>query len=683
MPQNSWTISIDTGGTFTDSVARAQDGNFMVAKVPSTPSDPGLALVHSIQALVNQGLDPSNINLICHGTTIATNAILTNQFSKVALVVTSGFKDVLAIRNGIRPDIYNLHVPRPAQLVEREHCVEVIERVTTGGKVLTELTESEVNRVVAELALIEPESIAICLLFSYSNDNHESLLAEKIRKSFPGIPVTVSSEIVREFREYPRTSTAVINAGLRPIVGSYLESVQSKIEESGVNAPFLVMQSNGGCAAAIRSAEESHRLILSGPAGGAAGLVALGRQHDLDKLIGLDMGGTSSDICLIKEGTLPLKSTQVINDHTLLAPTVDIHTIGAGGGSIAFVDSTGRLKVGPMSAKAVPGPAAYLKGGTLATLTDAHVVLGTIGQQSLASGLTLDKEAAVKAVSDIASKLGQDVVQTAIAIVSISVAHMIRALRQVSIERGLDPRDFTLVPFGGAGPLHAGLLLRNLNLESALIPNRPGLFSAEGLLSAGVRIDAAQTLLSPFSENEIPVYVKWFNDKQEELRERLLLDGISPNLIEFDFVIDARYLGQGYELPVKLLPTLSNVNELPDLFHSAHKALYGHASLDQPVEVVTLRLSARGSFPERDLVKIAQGSKAVDAQARLGIQRVIFPDFPSGVDTAIYQREKLLAGNEFDGPCIVHQMDSTTVVLPGQRVLVTPHGDLLIKEVTR
>jgi N-methylhydantoinase A len=606
---------------------------------------------------------------------------LTNQFSKVALVVTSGFKDVLAIRNGIRPDIYNLHVPRPAQLVDREHCVEVVERVTTGGKVLTSLTDGEIDRVIEELVKIEPESIAICLLFSYSNDKHESMLAEKIRKSFPGIPLTVSSEIIREFREYPRTSTAVINAGLRPIVGSYLESVQSKIEESGVTAPFLVMQSNGGCAAAIRSAQESHRLILSGPAGGAAGLVTLGRQHDLDKLIGLDMGGTSSDICLIKDGTLPLKSTQVINDHTLLAPTVDIHTIGAGGGSIAFVDSTGRLKVGPMSAKAVPGPAAYLKGGTLATLTDAHVVLGTIGQQSLASGLTLDKAAAVKAVSEIASKLGQDVVQTAIAIVSISVAHMIRALRQVSIERGLDPRDFTLVPFGGAGPLHAGLLLRNLNLESALIPNRPGLFSAEGLLSAGVRIDAAQTLLSPFSENEIPKYVNWFNEKQEELRERLLLDGISPNLIEFDFVIDARYLGQGYELPVKLLPTLGNVNELPDLFHSAHKALYGHANLDQPIEVVTLRLSARGSFPELDLVKIEQGSKTVVSEARLGIQSVIFPDFPSGVDTAIYQREKLLAGNEFDGPCIVHQMDSTTVVLPGQRVQVTPHGDLLIKEI--
>jgi N-methylhydantoinase A len=653
----------------------------MVAKVPSTPDDPGRALVNSIQALVHQGLDPSDINLICHGTTIATNAILTNQFSKVALVVTSGFKDVLAIRNGIRPDIYNLHVPRPAQLVEREHCVEVGERVTAGGKILKPLVAEEIDRVVEQLVGIKPESIAICLLFSYSNDQHESLLAEKIRQSFPGIPVTVSSEIVREFREYPRTSTAVINAGLRPIVGSYLESVQSKIEESGVDAPFLVMQSNGGCAAAVRSAQESHRLILSGPAGGAAGLVALGRQHDLPKLIGLDMGGTSTDICLIKDGTLPLKSTQVINDHTLLAPTVDIHTIGSGGGSIAFVDSTGRLKVGPVSAKAVPGPAAYRQGGTLATLTDAHVVLGTIGQQSLASGLTLDKDAAVKAVSDIASKLGQDLIQTAIAIVSISVAHMIRALRQVSIERGLDPRDFTLVPFGGAGPLHAGLLLRNLNLESALIPNRPGLFSAEGLLSAGVRIDAAQTLLSPFSVNEIPTYVNWFKVKQAELRERLLLDGISPNHIEFDSLIDARYLGQGYELPVKLLPTLGNVNELPDLFHSAHKALYGHANLDQPIEVVTLRLSARGGFPELDPVKIVKGGKAVDAEARLGIENVVFPGYPSGVDTAIYQREKLLAGNVFNGPCIVHQMDSTTVVLPGQVVTVTDLGDLLIREV--
>ena len=681
MTQSAWTISIDTGGTFTDSVARAQNGNLMVAKGPSTPDDPGRALVNSIQALVHQGLDPSDINLICHGTTIATNAILTNQFSKVALVVTSGFKDVLAIRNGIRPDIYNLHVPRPAQLVEREHCVEVGERVTAGGKILKPLVAEEIDRVVEQLVGIKPESIAICLLFSYSNDQHESLLAEKIRQSFPGIPVTVSSEIVREFREYPRTSTAVINAGLRPIVGSYLESVQSKIEESGVDAPFLVMQSNGGCAAAVRSAQESHRLILSGPAGGAAGLVALGRQHDLPKLIGLDMGGTSTDICLIKDGTLPLKSTQVINDHTLLAPTVDIHTIGSGGGSIAFVDSTGRLKVGPVSAKAVPGPAAYRQGGTLATLTDAHVVLGTIGQQSLASGLTLDKDAAVKAVSDIASKLGQDLIQTAIAIVSISVAHMIRALRQVSIERGLDPRDFTLVPFGGAGPLHAGLLLRNLNLESALIPNRPGLFSAEGLLSAGVRIDAAQTLLSPFSVNEIPTYVNWFKVKQAELRERLLLDGISPNHIEFDSLIDARYLGQGYELPVKLLPTLGNVNELPDLFHSAHKALYGHANLDQPIEVVTLRLSARGGFPELDPVKIVKGGKAVDAEARLGIENVVFPGYPSGVDTAIYQREKLLAGNVFNGPCIVHQMDSTTVVLPGQVVTVTDLGDLLIREV--
>jgi N-methylhydantoinase A len=257
---------------------------------------------------------------------------------------------------------------------------------------------------------------------------------------------------------------------------------------------------------------------------------------------------------------------------------------------------------------------------------------------------------------------------------------MIRALRQVSIERGLDPREFTLVPFGGAGPLHAGLLLRNLNLESALIPNRPGLFSADGLLSAGVRIDAAQTLLSPFSVTEISQYVNWFNEKQKELTERLLLDGISTDFIEFEMIIDARYLGQGYELPVSLSPTLNNIDELPDLFHRAHKTLYGHANLDQPIEVVTLRISARGSFPKQEPVKIEQGSKTVEKEASLGTQKVIFPGFPDGVDTEIYQREKLLAGNEFSGPCIVHQMDSTTVVLPGQIVKVTPHGDLLIKE---
>lgn len=392
------------------------------------------------------------------------------------------------------------------------------------------------------------------------------------------------------------------------------------------------------------------------------------------------MGGTSTDICLIKDGLLPLKSTQIINDHTLLAPTVDIHTIGSGGGSIAFVDSTGRLKVGPMSAKAIPGPAAYMQGGTLATLTDAHVVLGTIGQQSLASGLTLNRDAAVKAVSEIAIKLGQDVVQTAIAIVSISVAHMIRALRQVSIERGLDPRDFTLVPFGGAGPLHAGLLLRNLNLESALIPNRPGLFSAEGLLSAGVRIDDAQTLLSPFLKTETSSYVAWFDTKRNELKSRLITDGISPDEIEFDFVIDARYLGQGYELPVKVDSTLTDVDSLPELFHEAHRTLYGHANLDQPIEVVTLRISARGSFPESELAKIQEGSATVVEDAVIGVQSVIFPGFLEGIETRIYQREKLLAGNVFNGPCIVHQMDSTTVVLPGQVVTVTDLGDLLIRE---
>ena len=681
MAQEYWTISIDTGGTFTDSVARADDGTMLVAKVPSTPDDPGRALIHSIDVLAGQGLDVKNVHVICHGTTIATNAILTSQFSKVALLTTSGFRDVLAIRNGTRPDIYNLRVPRPTELVARENRIEVQERITRGGEVLQKLTDDEIDRVIEELRKIQPEAIAICLLFSYSNDDHEVRLATKVREVLPNVSVSVSSEVVREFREYPRTSTTVINAGLRPIVGSYLEKAQQSLTDSGITAPFLVMQSNGGCAIATRSASDAHRLVLSGPAGGAAGLIQLAKQHQISKVIGLDMGGTSTDICLIKDGLLPLQSSQTVNDHTLLAPSVDIHTIGSGGGSIAYADITGRLKVGPISAKAVPGPAAYLRGGNQATLTDAHVVLGTLGNSNLASNLTLDKNAAVRVITELASKLGRDVTETALAIVSLSVAQMVRALRRVSVERGLDPREFTLVPFGGAGPLHVGLLLRHLNLGRALVPNLPGLFSANGLLTAGVRLDAAQTLLTPYAENDIESYASWFAAKHTELAEKLSNDGVEQNQISFETAIDARYLGQGYELTIPLTPTVAGIANLPELFHKAHFDLYGHFSVDQPIEVVTLRTSAKGAFPEIAPVPLEIGNQAPEPQALIGYERIIFPDFPEGIDTAHYQREQLLAGNIFDGPCIVQQMDSTTAVLPGQRVTVTLLGDLLIEEV--
>lgn len=681
MGQEYWTISIDTGGTFTDSVARADDGKMLVAKVPSTPDDPGQALMHSIEVLAEQGLDVNNVHIICHGTTIATNAILTSQFSKVALLTTSGFRDVLAIRNGTRPDIYNLRVPRPTEMVTRENRIEVQERITRGGEVLKILTDVEIDRVIEELRKIQPEAIAICLLFSYSNDDHEARLATKVREAFPNLSVSVSSEVVREFREYPRTSTTVINAGLRPIVGSYLEKAQKSLIESGISAPFLVMQSNGGCAVATRSASDAHRLVLSGPAGGAAGLIQLAKQHEISKVIGLDMGGTSTDICLIKDGLLPLQSSQTVNDHTLLAPSVDIHTIGSGGGSIAYADITGRLKVGPISAKAVPGPAAYLRGGNQATLTDAHVVLGTLGSSNLASDLTLDKAAALKVITELANKLGRDVTETALAIVSLSVAQMVRALRRVSVERGLDPREFTLVPFGGAGPLHVGLLLRHLDLGRALVPNLPGLFSANGLLTAGVRLDAAQTLLTPFTVNDIESYVAWFAANGSELAEKLASDGVAQNQITFETAIDARYLGQGYELTIPLIPTVTGIADLPELFHKAHFDLYGHFSVDQPIEVVTLRTSAKGAFPEIKPVLLEIGNRSPEPQALIGIESVIFPDFADGIDTAHYHRDKLLAGNVFDGPCIIHQMDSTTAVLPGQRVTVTLLGDLMIEEV--
>lgn len=681
MVSESWTISIDTGGTFTDAVARRGDGKAIVSKVPSTPDDPGKSLVHSIIALTDQGLDPSNVELICHGTTVATNAILTSQFSNVVLLTTAGFRDVLAIRNGVRPEIYNLKFKKPIELVTRQNRIEVNERITRGGEVLTALSEPEIDRIIQVLSGINFDAIAICFLFSYSNDDHERRLATRIRDAFPHIPVSVSSEIVREFREYPRTSTTVINAGLRPIVGSYLENAQKNVVSSGVNSPFVVMQSNGGCTTASRAAVNAHRLVLSGPAGGAAGLIQLAKDNNFSKVIGLDMGGTSTDICLIKDGVLPLQSSQTVNGHTLLAPAVDIHTVGAGGGSIASVDLTGRLKVGPMSAKAVPGPAAYLRGGTQPTLTDAHVVLGTLGHSELASNLILDKDAALEVITKLANTLNRDVIETAIAIVSLSVANMVRALRRVSVERGLDPREFTLVPFGGAGPLHAGLLLRHLKLDSALIPNQPGLFSASGLLSSGLKLDAAQTFLIPFVPENIETHKSWFMTKQMELTDKLIKDGISSDRVVFDFSMDVRYLGQGFELAIPVTPTVDGITQLPNLFHDAHNELYGHSSTNQPVEIVTMRVSANGRYPKITRPTLPVGDKTPDSGSFLGFNSVIYPDFPAGIKTGHYQREKLLAGNIIAGPCIVHQMDSTTVALFGQQVSVTSLGDLLIREV--
>ena len=683
MTEPRWTISIDAGGTFTDAVARRADGLITATKVASTPEDPSLGLANAVTALAEQGVSRDKISLVCHGTTVATNATLTGNLARVALVTTKGFRDVLGYRQSNRPDVYSLTPKRPTELVSRALRFEVDERLDSAGRVLQPLEDREIQDLILKIEREQPEAVAVSFLFSYLDDTHERKVGDALRAAFPQLPVTLSSDVAREFREYPRTATTAINAALRPLVERYLVRAGDALADSGADAPFLVMQSNGGSVPAGRAGTEAHRLVLSGPAGGVAGLVALSEQLGERHLISLDMGGTSTDVCLVRDGQMPFTTLQEVQDHTLLAPSVDIHTIGAGGGSIAWIDQTGRLRVGPQSAKAVPGPACYGRGGVEPTITDAHAVLGTLGTGELAGGLVLDRDLAREAVKRIADPLGFSIEEGAEAILAIGLAHMVRALRKVSVERGLDPREFALVPFGGAGPLHTGMLLRHMDLKNAIIPVRPGLFSADGLLVAGLRIDRSQTVLRPADEDAHTELSEWFTETQAESREQLLADGVLPEHVNEQATVDCRYRGQGFELSISI-PDWSDESlaRIPDLFHEAHHERYGHRNLGEPVEIVTVRLASTGDIDRQGDKMVPVDEIPLPDEAVVARRDVRLPGFGE-LDVPVIERSKIPAGATFEGPAVIQQMDATSVILPGQSIRAASTLDLIVTDHAR
>lgn len=682
MTSPRWTISIDAGGTFTDAIARGSHGEIREAKVASTPQDPSQGLSNAVAALEAQGVQLTDVSLVCHGTTVATNATLTGNLGRAALVTTRGFRDVLGYRQSNRPDVYSLTPARPNELVPRELRYEVTERLDSAGSVVTELDERDVEAVIAQLRADDPEAIAVSFLFSYLNDDHERRVGDALRAAFPDRPVTLSSEIAREFREYPRTATTAINAALRPLVENYLTRASTALASRGVEAPLLVMQSNGGSVPAERAGAEAHKLVLSGPAGGVAGLAALAVSLNEPNLISLDMGGTSTDVCLLRDATIPFTTIQEIQDHTLLAPTVDIHTIGAGGGSIAWIDQAGSLKVGPASAKAVPGPACYGRGGIEPTITDAHAVLGTLGAGELAGGLRIDRDLAVAAVERIATPLGMTAEEGAEAILAIGLAHMIRAVRKVSVERGLDPREFSLVPFGGAGPLHAGLMLHHMTLKNAIIPLRPGLFAADGLLVAGLRVDHAQTVLMPAGSEAYREIAEWYAQAEEQALTQFATDGIAAAEVSMVAQVDCRYRGQGFELGIALDGwSVTDLERLPELFHAAHLERYGHSNAAEPVEIVTVRLAATGEVSRAREQAVPVADLPLDPRAIVETRTILLPGF-GATEVPVIARGELPAGTVFAGPAVIQQMDATSVILPGQTVRVASTLDIIVTQNT-
>ena len=649
-------IGIDVGGTFTDFVWLV-GGVLHVHKEATTPEDQSRAMASGLAQLgVSEGAT------VVHGTTVATNALLERRGARTALLTTKGFADVLAIGRQNRPHLYRFSQERPPPLVPDALRFEVPERLDAGGRVLHPLDEEAVRRVAGRLEEEAVESLAVVFLFAYQNPAHERRAAQLIQEHLPDLPISTSSAVLPEYREYERTSTTTINAYVRPVVARYLK----RLDETLGRRPVRVMQSNGGAMGLAQASEEAARLVLSGPAGGVVGAMAVAQQAmetDVPRLLTFDMGGTSSDVALCP-GTIPRTSEGTIMDLPLRLPTTEIHTVGAGGGSIARVDAGGVLRVGPESAGAAPGPVCYGRGGTEPTVTDANLVLGRLDPHHFLGGsAALDLEAARQALARLGDALDLSPEEAALGVIRVANATMERALRRVSVERGHDPRDYTLMPFGGAGPMHACELAESLGVRRVLVPPAPGVLSALGLLMADVVYDASRTVLrsaAALLENlsELRTAAEALMDQVREVLRRENVE--APDL---QVLLDLRYVGQSYELEVPLdgSVTPAHLEAAVQAFHRLHEQRYGHRMAEEPVEVVTLRLrgSAPGVHPS-----LPQDPQA-DTDVRVAVvgERDVYFDQPQ--PTLCYDRDRLRHGHRFGGPAIVCQYDTTLAIPPG------------------
>ncbi len=667
-------VGIDTGGTFTDLVAAdLYGGCYCYHKVPTTTGDPARGILEGIAELLDQnGIARRDVAFLVLGTTLATNAVLEGKWAATGVITTSGFRDVLELARQRRPHYFNLDIPKPMPPAARDCRLEVIERVAQDGSVVTPLNEDDVRRAVEILKAKKVEAVAICFMHAYANADHEERACALVKSLWPEIYLCTSNDVLGEFREFERFSTAAVNASLMPIMDRTLSQFEKGVAALGIPNTPRVMQSNGGAVSPSAVRKMPINTFFSGPAGGVIGSVGLSRQLNAPNLITFDMGGTSTDVCLIRDGEPAKKSERQMGGFPVRTRTLDIHTIGAGGGSIAWIDAGGLLKVGPQSAGAYPGPAAYGRGGTRATVTDANVVLGRLSPKSLLGGrMAMHPEKAHAAIDDLAKSLRVDSVKAAAGVIEIINVNMMGAVRVISVEQGEDPRDFTLMAFGGAGPLHAADVARNMGMGKVLVPPRPGLLSAIGLLHADVRGDFSLTrLLRAESTN-----VKAFNTGFADLKKRGAewLRGEGERKAKFEWFVDLRYFGQNFELIMPLAQDSLNAASLKRLssaFHRRHKTFYGYDMPAQPVEIVNLRLVVTAT---RQLLPAARKIKnIVQKQILIEKRRVWFAE--SGfVQTPVYERDQLPAGWRSTGPAIIEQMDATTVVPPKAKV----HSDAL------
>jgi N-methylhydantoinase A len=692
-------LGVDIGGTFTDAMLLDEaTGAMRICKVPTTPGDPSRGFLEATQRILHEaGVAADDVRYVVHATTVATNAIIEGKLAPTGFITTEGFRDLLEIARQIRPSLYNLHFEKPPPLVPRHRCFDVPERLDADGQVIALLDEGAVRTVARQLRAEGVESVAVCLLHSYVNPAHERRVGEILREIFPEGTVSLSSQVAPEFREYFRASTTVINAGVRPIVARYLERIEKRLREARLTAELLIMQSGGGVFTFAAARERPVFMVESGPAAGVSAASFLGQTLGLNNLLSFDMGGTTAKTGLIENGTprvtkdYEVGSAAVATErgakgggYPIRTPVLDLVEIGAGGGSLAWVDAGGILRVGPHSTGADPGPACYRQGGTEPTITDANVVLGRLDPAYFLGGaLVLDAEAAHRAIAEkCARPLGMDAIAAAHGIVEIANAAMVHALRRISVQRGYDPRDFVLVAFGGAGPLHANRLAAELEIPTVLVPPSPGIFSALGLLVTDLKHDYSATHHGRLDRLDAAGVAAAYRALEDQGRAALRHEGISDDAVRFVRQVDLRYVGQSFELAVPVADPALGPDELEQLasrFHDEHERAYGFKAPHEKVELVNVRVSAIGAIAKPRLREIDSHGPAPDA-ARTATRPVYFAEAAGYVACPVYDRYRLGAGCSFAGPAVVQEMDSTTLLHPGYRAEVDRFGNLLIRK---
>ncbi|MBT3925609.1 MAG: hydantoinase/oxoprolinase family protein [Rhodospirillaceae bacterium] len=691
-------IGVDVGGTFTDLILESEkisgsSGGVLVHKVPSTPEDQSIGVIQGIVEICDMaGVALGDIEQIVHGTTIATNAVIEYDGAEVGMLTTRGFRDILLLARGKRPHNFSMQFDVPWQskpLVKRRNRIPISERILPpDGRVEVALDEGEVREAAELLGKRNVDAVIICFIYSFLNNAHEQRAKQIVKEILPDTYVSCSSEVADVIREYERFSTAAMNAFVGPRTSFYLGNLQKALRDKGVGAEIRVMQSNGGVTTIEGGSERPVTILMSGPAGGVTGGKWAGDLSGVENLITVDIGGTSADISVVPRGEVRIMNPRDTNigGYPILAPMIDLATIGAGGGSIAYVDEGGAFRVGPRSAGANPGPACYGKGGTEPTVTDAQVVLGRLdAEQFLGGGVAIDPALSAKAIEDnLCGKLNMGVEQAALGIIRVINSNMALEIRANSVAKGIDPRDYSLVAFGGAGPLHGVALAETVAAREALVPPAPGINAATGLLATDMQYEFTRSALISISEadqSELDALNGQLDELVAQAGEALAADGVAPEERKFTRIAECRYQGQGFELRAEFPEGVvggDNKQVLIDNFHESHRRDYGHAFDDQNIEIITLRVIAAAAADKLIWPKLPAGQGDNPADAVMYARPTTF-DSGETLETPRYDRAKLLAGQTVTGPAIVIQHDSTTLIPPGHVAEVSEYGNLRVR----